>query len=67
MILNVFLRQLHGLIHGTADVLLWKLNEMLFIPVVNVDTHKYISESFGTENWDTRKRKEKNMNSMYCR
>lgn len=39
---------------------------IIFVPIVNLDSHSFISESFGSESYDKYKNKRKNMNDQYC-
>jgi hypothetical protein len=66
IVLKIFIESLHSLIHNTKDALFWKINDLVILPLVNYDSHNYISESYGTANWRSHKLKRKNMNDKYC-
>lgn len=66
MIVKIFLETLHSLLHSTNKLTYFNYCDVLIVPIVNVDGHKFISESFGTENWDHNKMKRKNMNRDFC-
>lgn len=66
MIVKIFIEALHSLIHETNRFTFWKFTDLVIIPVVNVDSHHLISQSFGTKDFETFQDKRKNMNSNYC-
>lgn len=39
---------------------------MIILPVVNLDSYKLITDSYGTPEWEEKKWKRKNMNKKYC-
>lgn len=66
MIVKIFIESLHSLIHKTNDTPYWKYNDMVIIPIVNLDSYSLITKSYNTENWEKYKFKRKNMNKNYC-
>lgn len=66
IVLKIFIEGLHSLIHDTAKSLFWKINDLVIVPIVNLDGHKFISDAFGTDSWEISKYKRKNMNLDYC-
>lgn len=67
MCVKIFIDSLHSLLHKKHNQIFWKYNNLIIIPIVNVDSHRLISESYGTENWEEYKWKRKNMNPKYCK
>ena len=66
MCVKIFIESLHSLVHKKKNQIFWKYNNLIIIPIINVDSHQLISESYGTENWETHKWKRKNMNPKFC-
>jgi hypothetical protein len=66
MVVKIFLETLHSLVHNTSRFTFWNFCDVLIVPVVNIDSHKLISQSFGTPDFDLHKDKRKNMNSGVC-
>jgi hypothetical protein len=66
MIVKIFLETLHSLIYGHGKVNFWNYCDLIIVPIVNIDSYAYISESFGTDDWSSHSMKRKNMNSDYC-
>lgn len=66
IILKIFIESLHSLLHETKDSMFWILNDLVIVPLVNLDSHTLISESYNTINWDENRFKRKNMNMKYC-
>ena len=62
MTVKIFVETLHSLIHKDQRQQFWKFNDVLIVPIVNLDSYHYISDAWGTPNWDTNKLKRKNMN-----
>lgn len=67
MIVKIFIETLHSLIHDTDRFTFWNYCDLVIIPVVNVDSHFLISESFGKSDFSDFKEKRKNMNSQVCK
>lgn len=66
MMVKLLLRILHGILHGKSEIKFFKFNDILMVPIVNIDGHQLISKAYGTSAWEARKEKRKNMNSKYC-
>lgn len=66
MCLKIFIESLHSLIYNTENSSFWTFNDLLIVPIVNLDSHTYISEAYGTPDWDDHRFKRKNMNDAYC-
>lgn len=64
--LKIFVESLHSLINKTELSSFWTFNDLLIVPIVNLDAHTFISDAFGTPDWDGHKFKRKNMNPLYC-
>ena len=64
--LKIFIESIHSLVHQTQNSGFWTFNDLLIVPIINLDSHTLISESFGTSDWDEIKYKRKNMNEEYC-
>lgn len=67
MVVKIFIETLHSLVHSTPRFSFWNFCDLIIIPVVNVDSHRLISEAFGTDRFDLVRDKRKNMNANYCR
>jgi len=65
MIVKIFIESLHSLIHD-LKVEHWKFNDLLIIPIVNLDSYKFITDSYDTPEWITNKWKRKSMNKEWC-
>ncbi len=66
MIVKIFIENLHSLIHMNENLEFWKFTNLLIVPIVNIDSYKFITDSFGTENWSNYSQKRKNMNPTFC-
>lgn len=67
IVLKIFVESLHSLLYNTQNSSFWIFNDLIIVPLVNLDSHTYISDSFGTKDWEDHKYKRKNMNRAYCR
>lgn len=65
MIIKILLENMHALVHSKEEKYL-KENILVFLPIINLDSHTLISESFGTPRWNKFKWKRKNMNRKFC-
>lgn len=61
IILKIYVEALHSLIYPRTELKFWRYNDLLIIPIVNIDSHQFISDSYDTEGWDRSKEKRKNM------
>lgn len=66
MMVKLAVQILHGIIHGWTDLKFFVYCDILMVPVINIDGHRLISDSFGTQQWQTLSMKRKNMNSEFC-
>lgn len=66
MIVRIFLESLHDLIHQSLNAPYLKFNDLVTIPIVNLDSYSLITKSYGTPKWVALKEKRKNMNKKYC-
>lgn len=66
IVLKIFVESLHSLIYDSEKSSFWIFNDLIIVPLVNLDSHTFISKAFGTSNWDDHKYKRKNMNRKYC-
>ena len=66
MMVKMGLQLIHKCRHGGPHSDFLKYLNVLMIPIVNVDGHRFISNSYGGANWATAKLKRKNTNSDYC-
>lgn len=66
MIVKIYLEGLHSLIQNTDNAPYWNFNDLVIIPIVNLDSYSLITKSFGTDKWEDLKYKRKNMNKKYC-
>ena len=55
IILRIYIEALHSLIHPSKSMEYWRYNDLLIIPIVNLDSHAKISASWNTGRWDTDK------------
>ena len=66
MIVKLFIEALHGLIYKDTEKTFWHFNDMIIVPVVNIDSHTLISSSYNTKNWSKYNLLRKNRNSNFC-
>ena len=66
MVVKIFIEGLHSLIHKDVNIDFWKFNDLIILPIVNLDSHRLVTESYGTPSWSSNKWKRKNMNPKYC-
>lgn len=66
MIAKVFLESLHSILHSTVNAPFLKFNDIVVVPIINIDSYSLITKAFGTDKWDTMKEKRKNLNKKYC-
>ena len=66
MILTLFVDTLHDLIHSKASNQYWQFNDIIFVPIVSLDTHALITESWATDKWSQNQSLRKNRNEQYC-
>lgn len=66
IVFKIFIESLHSLIYSTKTSTFWTFNDLIIVPLVNLDSHTYISDSYGTPNWSDHRYKRKNMNKDYC-
>lgn len=64
--LKIFLEAVYSLRRKETGEEYWRFNEVIIVPVVNIDSHRAITDSFGTSDWENAKWKRKNMNSEHC-
>jgi len=64
--LKIFIESLHSLLYKSENSSFWTFNDLLIVPIINIDSHTLISNSYGTTSWDENKYKRKNMNRQYC-
>ena len=67
MIVKIFIQTLHSLVHGDRKESFWNFCDLIIIPIVNTDSHNYISDSFETPAWEEARYKRKNMNPQFCK
>lgn len=66
MIVKIFLETLHSLVHRHEKLKFWNYCDVIIVPIVNLDSHQLISESFGTSKWHSNSMKRKNRNKQFC-
>ena len=66
MILTIFVDTLHDLIYSSSTNQYWQYNDLIFIPVVNIDSHDIITKSWDTSEWKVKQSIRKNQNQKYC-
>lgn len=66
MIVKIAIEGIHALIHKTKDAPYWNFNDLVTIPIVNMDSYSLITKSYGTPKWEEVYLKKKNMNKKYC-
>lgn len=49
MIVKIFVEGLHSLIQKTQNAPYWNFNDLVTIPIVNLDSYSVITKSFGTD------------------
>lgn len=64
--LKIFIEALFGLLNQKSDQKHWKFNDLIIVPIVNIDSHDSISSSFKSKSWDKEKWRRKNFNTNYC-
>ena len=52
MIVRILLDCLHEMSHGVDNPQFWQQNEILIVPIVNMDSHAFISASYGTPDYE---------------
>lgn len=62
MIVQIFLQSLRSLTQAHQIVDFWSTNDVILVPIINIDSYIFISDSFGTEDFESFKWKRKNMN-----
>ena len=60
MNLQIFISKLHELIHRTKRPDFFDTSELLFIPIVNLDSYTLINQHYGKKDWEKFKRIRKN-------
>lgn len=67
VIVGSLLELLHTLIHPRESDVIFNHIDVIMVPIVNLDSHLLITESYGSDKFETYKEKRKNMNSNYCK
>lgn len=62
MILKIFLTKLHQLVHSESQDNFFFINEIVFLPMVNVDGYHFIAENYNQSQSDVFSMKRKNFN-----
>ena len=52
MIVKIVIEGIHALVHKTSNAPYWGFNDLVTIPIVNLDSYSLITKSFGTLKWD---------------
>lgn len=52
MIIRIFIDSLFELIHSKNQMRFWKQNDIIIVPIINLDSHNFISESFGNSDFE---------------
>lgn len=66
MIIKIVIESIHSLIHKTRDAPYLSFNDLVTVPIVNLDSYSLITKSYGTSKWEEVSMKKKNMNKKYC-
>lgn len=67
MVVQILLKLLRQIVFWDGNHSYLYNYNFIIVPILNVDTHKFISDSFGTEDFSTRILKIKNMNDKICK
>lgn len=49
MVVKIYLECLHSLIHAKGTQTFWKFNDLLIVPILNLDSFDLITSAYGTE------------------
>lgn len=60
IVLCIYIEALHSLLHPSGKAEYWRYNDLLIIPIVNIDSHSLISAAWNTRRWDQVKWTRKN-------